>query len=445
MAITKIWKIKGPINRLIKYIKNPDKTEGEVLVSGLNCTPKNAVREMNAVKRHFGKMDGSTAYHGIQSFAPGEVTPDIAHEIGMKLAERLWGERYQVLVTTHTDKESHIHNHFAVNTVSYVDGIKYHRTEQDYRDMVRESDQLCYEYGLSIIDEPEKKAQHYSEWSAEKDGRPTYRKMIKCDLDEAVSCSLTDKEFFDHLKKKGYEFKLYTDDHKKLKRPSLKPRGANRFFRFDSLGYDYQLDELLYAVAGNMKRKVPVPEARFQERNKYRQDHPPKTKHKGFAALYYYYCYELHIIQRFPECTQVITAQMREDLQKLKQLDEQTRFLAEHNIETVADFDAVHQETLSSLAEKDDQRRKLRNRLKVAQRNNETDIINDLKLNISGLTSDIKKLRKADHICNAVKERNETIRANLELVVNQNNGSEISSENIDSQQKSKLQRNAITR
>ena len=103
-------------------------------VSGVNCSASTARDEMIAVKRRFGKENGVVAYHGYQSFAPGEVNPQTAHEIGLKLAQKLWGNGYQVIVATHLDQESHIHNHFVVNTVSFKDGKRYHRTEKDYYD-----------------------------------------------------------------------------------------------------------------------------------------------------------------------------------------------------------------------------------------------------------------------------------------------------------------------
>ena len=137
------------------------------------------------------------AYHGYQSFASGEVTPELAHEIGLSLAKKLWGEKYQVLVATHLDRENHLHNHFVVNTVSFVDGIKYHRTEQDYFDMQRESDRLCREYGLSVIENPQRgKSKHYGEWRAEQEGRPTYLSLIKADVDTAIRQSMTERQFF---------------------------------------------------------------------------------------------------------------------------------------------------------------------------------------------------------------------------------------------------------
>ena len=124
------------------------------LVTGIHCAPATVRQEMQAVKKRFGKERGIIAYHGYQSFAPGECTPEQAHEIGVKLARQLWGERYQVLVATHLDRENHLHSHFVINTVSFVDGKKFYRSGQDYRAMREASDALCREYGLSVLEKP---------------------------------------------------------------------------------------------------------------------------------------------------------------------------------------------------------------------------------------------------------------------------------------------------
>lgn len=218
MATTSIWRVHGWLGKLVLYVENPDKTENpafyekpdmtqretqglsdvieyavqqektekaetddegveimQQFVSGVNCTPMTARDEMIAVKKRFGKEGGVVAYHGYQSFAPGEATPEMAHEIGLRLAKKLWGERYQVLVATHLDKENHLHNHFVLNTVSFVDGIKFYRSEKDYYDMQKESDRLCREYGLSVIENPKRgKSKHYGEWRAEQEGRPPF-------------------------------------------------------------------------------------------------------------------------------------------------------------------------------------------------------------------------------------------------------------------------------
>lgn len=248
MAVTSIWSIKGWMGKVINYAKNPDKTkeqtnqelvsenetgqlqglndvityavneektrliqsesmemelvgESEELmeqyVSGVNCSPTTAREEMIAVKKRFGKEGGIVAFHGYQSFAPGECNPAMAHEIGKKMAEELWGSRYQTLIATHLDKANHLHNHLVVNSVSFLDGKRYHRTNQDYRNMRMVSDRLCKEYQLLVVGQPEQgKGKHYAEWQAEQDGKPSYHSMVKADVDEAIRKARTEKQFF---------------------------------------------------------------------------------------------------------------------------------------------------------------------------------------------------------------------------------------------------------
>ena len=227
MAVTSLWRVKGYIGKVLLYAENPDKTTNpetipvaeelnrdtledvisyagreeatnqRQLVWGVNCTAENARREMMAVKKQFGKEDGTIAYHGYQSFKEGEVTPELAHQIGIELATKLWGDRYQVLVATHLDKDSHIHNHFVINTVSFVDGIKFYRTNSDYQQMRDLSDRLCREHGLSVVRHPEGKRKNYSEWSAEQNGKPTHSGLIRADIDRAIAASVTERDFYD--------------------------------------------------------------------------------------------------------------------------------------------------------------------------------------------------------------------------------------------------------
>lgn len=181
MAVTALWRVKGYIGKVLLYAENPEKTSNpeiiqvpkelnrdiledviayagrdkatnqRQLVWGINCTAENARHEMMAVKRQFRKEKGTVAYHGYQSFKEGEVTPELAHLIGIRLATELWGDRYQVLVATHLDKESHLHNHFVINTVSFVDGIKFHRTQGDYLQMQKKSDEISIASGVGTL------------------------------------------------------------------------------------------------------------------------------------------------------------------------------------------------------------------------------------------------------------------------------------------------------
>lgn len=160
-----------------------------------------------------------------------------------------------------------------MNTVSFVDGIKYHRTNEDYQFMRDVSDRLCREYGLSVVKHPEGKKKNYGEWSAEKNGKPTYRQKIRDDIDRAIAASLTETEFYDALEEMGYELKFTARSGKELQRPSLRPSGSERFFRFDRLGEDYSLDEISNRILENIRRKDPFPEETRNAVRRYRAYH----------------------------------------------------------------------------------------------------------------------------------------------------------------------------
>ena len=131
MATTKLWKFKSRLDILIDYAINGEKTENKLFVSGINCMPDTAFYEMKNVKKQFFKTGGIECFHGYQSFATGEVTPEQAHEIGVKLAEELWGDKFQVVVSTHLNTDN-IHNHFVLNSVSFKDGKRFCNTKKDY-------------------------------------------------------------------------------------------------------------------------------------------------------------------------------------------------------------------------------------------------------------------------------------------------------------------------
>ncbi len=442
MATTSIWRVKGYIGKVLMYAENPDKTttpevikvpdklntdsledviayagresatNQRQLVTGLNCNPATARKDMMSVKEQFRKCDGTIAYHGYQSFRQGEVTPEQAHEIGIRLAETLWADRYQVLVCTHVDKASHLHNHFVINTVSFVDGIKFHRTRDDYQQMREASDRLCREYGLSTIRHPDGKGKNYGEWSAEKNGKPTHAGLIRADIDKAIKASVTEREFFDALADMGYEIKLYRKDGSPLERPSLKPKGTERFHRFDRLGDGYDMDELRNRILENIRQEAPFPEEEQNAYQNYRNEHPPHIKAKGLQALYYYYCYELHIIVRFPTSARV-SFFMREDIRKLDRLDEQTRFLGENSIENFEDLSAYRLKTKENVDALTAQRADLRNKLKRMLRAENEEGALAVKAQIAGVSTQIKKLRHSLELADTVESRAESMQQEL--------------------------------
>lgn len=218
MAITKIIAIRDRLDKRVNYAvngekttldtgityaANPEKTEQLFFTSAINCEScETAFAEMQATKQRFGKLGGVEGYHFIQSFAPGEVTPEQAHRIGVEFAQRLFGERYEVVVGTHLDKV-HLHNHVVVNSVSFVDGKKYHSSPGSYYFDVRGvSDALCRENDLSTI-APQGKGKHYAEWKAENTGKPTIRRRLTAQREGGTLATHT----FTHTAGRRYRIK----------------------------------------------------------------------------------------------------------------------------------------------------------------------------------------------------------------------------------------------
>lgn len=449
MATTSIWRINGQMGHVINYVENANKTTSPMevpaglscdtledviayagredatnirkLITGINLDCNDAKNQMMIVKKKFEKTGGTIAYHGYQSFAEGEVDPDTAHKIGVALAEELWGERFQVVVCTHLDKASHIHNHFVINTVSHIDGRKFYRSAKDYRKMREVSDRLCREYCLSVIQEPQRRGKHYSQYDAERNGKPTFGSIIRADIDRAIKASLTENEFYDMLEEMGYEFKFYSKNGKLLERPSLKPKNAQKYFRFDNLGEGYSVDEISDRILENIRRKDPFPEETKEKAQKYRKDYPPRPKAKGLAALYYYYCYELKIIVRYPASVKQVSFFMREDIRKLEQLDKQVLLLGENKIETYEDLNVFREKCSTEKAELMDLRHELRNKLKRMIRAGDEAAILSVKEEIAAVTDKLQKLNNDLIICDKVEERAERIQEEYTAIKEQQN------------------------
>ena len=159
MAITKYKVIKKNLEAVINYAKNGEKTEHGILVSAINCLPQNAYTEMMLVKKNFHKEDGRLGYHIIQSFNGNEISPEECNKLGIELAQSLWGDKYQVIVCTHTNKDN-VHNHIVLNSVSFVDGSKYHNSNVELALLRETNDDICRKYGLSVIESKKSIKEH---------------------------------------------------------------------------------------------------------------------------------------------------------------------------------------------------------------------------------------------------------------------------------------------
>ena len=445
MAVTSLWAVKGWLGKVVLYVEDPEKTSApkryeerdsasqdlddviryavdqekttlpeevsyrQRLVSGVNCNPATARKEMLAVKRRFGKEDGVVAYHGYQSFAPGECTPELAHELGLKLAYKLWGERYQVLVATHLDKENHLHSHFVINTVSFVDGKKFHRTGQDYRAMREVSDTLCREYGLSVLESSQPgKSKHYAEHRAEQQGRPTWRSLIKQDVDTALRQSMTERQFFHALQQMGYEVKVGADI-------SVRPKGKERFFRLGrNLGENYTPAGIRCQL---LEQSRPGQDYRPQPRKmKFHGQMKPARKATGFRALYYHYCYLLGIFPRNKRrLPRRVPPALREELLRGERFSQEVRLLSQYKIDTMEQLEAHQGKVEDDLKALLSQRTSLYRQFRTVGVQSDPERKDRVKQEISVLTGQIKKLRKEIALCQDIAQRSEKMRESLEL------------------------------
>jgi len=307
--------------------------------------------------------------------------------------------------------------------VSFKDGIKFHRSSEDYRRMRETSDALCREYGLSVITSKESKTKSYAEWEAEKTGQPTIRGMIRADIDRAIQASSTERMFYKTLREMGYDIQFLSESGAELKYPKLKPPGAKGYFRFHKLGEGYSPEEITYRILQNYYRNLPFPEEEIEAGNEQRRQAYKAITHKkakGLYALYLYYCYELHIIQRYPSSVKRVPFCMREDLLKMDRLDKQTQLLARTGIETDAQLQSYRSDAKSQIEALIEQRRQLRNELKRVQRQNDSGKATDITVRIADISARLKSLREEVNLCAEIEERTNRIRNALSQLRQEN-------------------------
>ena len=330
MATTKIWKIKSRFDNVIDYITNKDKTDNKKYVTGINCMADIAFKEMSITKQQFNKTGGILGFHAYQSFKGCEVTDDEAHEIGIRLAEELWGDKFQVVVTTHTNTKN-VHNHFVINSVSFVDGKKYYDNKTNYAIMRQVSDNICKEYELQTLEEKS----YYKNISNKYARSSKYLNSVRTDIDYAISQASNYNDFTKILTKMGYELE-HSSNKMSIRKPPYK-----RYVRVErTFGEEYSKESILFRIKHTVSFKVPFPEVhtltgKYRRKNKTSIRH--KQKIKGLRALYLYYCYLLKVFpkQKYPP---KYSKAMKEEIKKMDDYSNSARFLAKYNITTLAEI-----------------------------------------------------------------------------------------------------------
>lgn len=257
MALTKTHPIKSTLKKSLDYILNPEKTDENLLVSSFACSPETTDIEFEWTREQSGERGTHLARHLIQSFKPGETTPEQAHEIGMKLAEEILGGKCEFVLSTHTDK-GHVHNHLIFNAVNFVDYKKYHSNKRTYNFIRRTSDRICHEYGLSVIEPNGNNGKSYVEYNADKTGG-SWKSQLRQAVDKAIRRSRDFDDFILRMELAGYTVKQQN------KNISFRSNERERFMRSKTLGENYTVEAI--------KRRIAEQRSR------------PKIKRKGISLL----------------------------------------------------------------------------------------------------------------------------------------------------------------
>lgn len=415
MAYTKIFAIRVRLDERIAYIAdyqkttqleemllgcaNGEKAEQHLFESAYNCqNSQTAFREMIQTKMRWNKMGGILGYHVIQSFAPDEVTPEQAHEIGKKLFEKLFAELYEGVVTTHLNRK-HLHNHMIINSVSFVTGKKYHSNAASYFYQIRAaSDELCRAYGLSII-EPIDKGKSYSEWKADKENRPNLRMLVKRDIEEVLKYAKNWDDFLDKLERIGYEVKR-NRQHVAVRHPK-----AKRFFRLDSLSDAYTKEKVeqriyeifQYGVARRKRQTIQY------HRYPYHGFLCNRRKYTGFIALYFRY---LYLLKRGWQDKQPrkISRFLAKEVIHMERYVAQFRVIVKYKIQTPQDLVSCKERLEAAVQQKVEERKKY-----YAEKVDSKEKIEQINRSLQCIRKEIRLLCQVAQDVPAIQEQMQTV------------------------------------
>ena len=388
------------LHNAIDYIESDYKTEEKNFVTSINCDYEYALEQMKITKRRFSKEGGVLGYHAFQSFREGEVTPAQAHEIGIKTAQEMWGDRFEVIVATHTNTDN-IHNHFVFNSVSFLDGKKYCGNRRTYADLRQTSDAICSEYGISVLEEkPCKRSKinfaNYYKGTTEKNN---YFTLTRRDVDNCIKEAYTYDDFIKLLKKMNYKV---VNRYGKL---SLTRKNYKKPIRIErSFGKDYSIENIKKRIDEEQVENLP-----FTNEIVVKKTINPityqKVKAKGIVALYRYYCYLLKI---YPSNIRKhkLSYDMRLDINRMDRLSENNKFLASENINTNEEFFLFKNELKDELSKLLSERSLLWIRTKKAETISEQE---QVMTQIQKLNEMIKPLQEKKKHCDEIEKEQKRI------------------------------------
>lgn len=425
IAVVKIWKVVNHLNQVVDYAEdhnktdlsnfkdlndlmdyamNGDKTEESLYISGINCDPNNATKEMIMIKDKYLKTDGILAWHAYQSFKEGEVTPDEAHKIGLELANEMWGDRFQVVVTTHLNTK-HYHNHFVLNSVSFLDGKKYNADRNSYAEFRRLNDLICMEHGKSYLSENKTKSGiNYINYQNRGIKYTNYYKKTKEDLDLAIAKASNYETFKNILINLGY---VLTVRAGKL---SIRGKNYKRNIRIERyFGEDYSIDNINKQIKG-----LYLPETRTYYRNRKPTSILSilsKPKYNSFYSMYIRYC---NLLNNYPNYVKKypLSSSIKEDVKKLDSFSEQAIMLVNNHIETEDNFYFFLNNKVNELSNLKQKREDLWKKYKIVNDSEKVEI----KKEIDNISDKIKEVNKEVKMCEDIRLRKQDVEDNLKTI-----------------------------
>ena len=392
------------LNDLMDYAMNGDKTEETLYISGINCDPNNATKEMIMIKDKYLKKDGILAWHAYQSFKEGEVTPDEAHKIGLELANEMWGDRFQVVVTTHLNTK-HYHNHFVLNSVSFLDGKKYNADRNSYAEFRRLNDLICMEHGKSYLSEKKTKSGiNYINYQNRGIKYTNYYKKAKEDLDLAIAKASNYESFKNILINLGYDITV------RAGKLSIRGKDYKRNIRIERyFGEDYSIDNINKQIKG-----LYLPETRSYYRNRKPTSILSilsKPKYNSFYSMYIRYC---NLLNNYPNYVKKypLSSSVKEDVKKLDSFSEQAIMLVNNHIETEDNFYYFLNDKVKELSNLKQKREDLWKKYKTVKDNKKLEI----KKEIDNISDKIKEVNKEVKMCEDIRLRKKDVEDNLKTI-----------------------------
>lgn len=415
MAVSKLWSInEGGLSSVLQYAANSKKTNNKLYISGINYEPETAYEEFTAVKRSYAKADGIEAYHGYLSFKEQNITPELTMKIGTEFAQEVWGKRFQVLVTVHTDTE-HPHCHFVINSVSFVDGKKLWGEEKAWFKFEQTADRLCEKYGLYYNPKPVRGRGSSYHYNREKKGEPTRYLLAREAMEKALLQCTNTADLRYTLAKLGYE--LTMNDRRKYW--TITPKGSKKPIRLVKLSADYTPEGIRHRLVNNRYDRPPRIDYRHYRPKQYKLPTCGDRilqRTSGIYRIYLYYAFRLGVIHSYrrPDSAKLHWI-FKEELAYLDRLSEKVRLMSREKISTDVELFAYKHKLEDKIQTFTDERADLR---KYARRKISADEIKETKDKIMHITINLRKLLHELKLCEHIAERSKVMEQGLETVLN---------------------------